>query len=218
MPHEPGTNGAEGSRHVLRVFRLKPGERAKIRTLSEAYDGLFTHFVRGRSKYCDPLNCNPADHRTGRFWKGYASAELWLPRETLWMPIVLEITEALELDLRGRWERGQCWELTREKQVGKRHPPIVGVLVGKAEGKLPPAFGVLDVLTHLYHADGLQLGELNPMPPRVLVAASPGAAPAGPATNGHASAPAADSAEAAKFWQQARARMGEFLKQHNSEN
>lgn len=218
MSDETGANGAQGTRHVLRVFRLKPGERCTVRTLSESYGGLFTHFVRGRSVYCDPTNCNPANHRTGRFWKGYAAAEVWMKPEGLYVPVVLELTEALELDVRGRWKRGQLWELSREKQVGRRHPPIVGVLLGDAPGPLPPAFDCFDVLTHLYHADGIQLEEENPMPPRVMVKASVGAPPPAAPKNGTHAPDPGEAAEAARFWQQARTRMGDFLKSHKNGN
>ena len=45
----------------------------------------------------------------GKSGKGYAHAEIYSRAIKAWNPVVLEITEHLELDLRGQYARGQVW-------------------------------------------------------------------------------------------------------------
>lgn len=164
---------------VLRVFRVKEGTTVHARTLSDGYSGLFTHYVRGRSVYCQGEKCEATVHRTDKVWKGYAAVELWNVATKKWTPAVLEITEALELDLRGLWKRGQVWEFYRDTPIQKKKMPIMGKLLEERDpASLPPAFDFRSVLLHLYHVEAVHLGVLNPMPPRVILADSEGDGPA----------------------------------------
>jgi hypothetical protein len=164
--------------YPLRVARIEPGQREIARMLSERYFGLMTHWARGRSVYCDPTDCCPAVHRTPRYWKGYAAAELWNQQAAKWFPVCLEITEHLELDFRRAYARGQVWELVRGAQTGKKKTPVAGYLLEECdEKKWPAAFDLVPVLRHLYHVERLSLDAKNPLPDRVYVSASDGDAP-----------------------------------------
>ena len=177
MPRPPG--GADRPASTpLRVFRIDPGERWSVLMLDRTYGGLFVHWCRGRNLYCDPRGCDGPLHRMQRVWKGYAAAHLWVPRDTFWLPVVLEITESLELDFRGVYGRGQVWELSRDQLSARRKPPVKGKLVEKRPaGQVPDAFDVRSVLMHLYHVDAIDLTSKNPLPPRQLVEPVGGAPP-----------------------------------------
>ena len=111
---------------ALRVFRVSAGETAILRMVSAGYSGLFTHWVRGRSIYCPGDSCSTATHRAGRIWKGYLFAEQWINPSKLWAPVVLEISEHLELDFRHIYARGQIWELSRKEMFGGNKFPSSG--------------------------------------------------------------------------------------------
>lgn len=164
---------------VLRVFRVEEGTSVHARILSEKYSGLFTHYCKGRSHYCKGAQCEPLLHKMDRVWKGYASVELWNAGMKKWTPVVLEISEALELDLRGLWARGQVWEFYRDRPAKKKPAPTMGKLLEEREpATMPPPFDFKAVLLHLYHVEQVNLGCMNPMPPRVVVVDSDGDGPA----------------------------------------
>jgi hypothetical protein len=163
---------------VLRIFRVEEGTTVHARVLSEGYQGLFTHYARGRSVYCAGEKCDSTVHKLDRVWKGYAAVELWNVATKRWNPVVLEISEALELDLRGLWKRGQVWEFWRDVPTKKKSMPIMGKLHAERDpATFPPAFDYKPVLLHLYHIQAVHLGSLNPMPPRVIVTESEGEGP-----------------------------------------
>jgi hypothetical protein len=157
-------------RYALRVLRVDPGQSFKIRLVSQRYGGLLTHWVRGRSVLCDGNECPALQHRSGTYWKGYALVEQWHGVKALWCPSVLEITENLELDFRGRYKRGQVWLLQRAPQVGRHKTGVFGVLMfeGQQENLRVP-FDFLPVLRNLYHVSTIVLDKDNPMPARILV-------------------------------------------------
>jgi len=164
---------------VLRVFRIEEGTTVHARTLSDGYKGVFTHYVKRRSVLCGGDDCDGPTHKTPKIWKGYAAVELWNAATNHWNPFVLEITESLELDLRGKWRRGQVWEFYREMPTKKKSMPITGKLLEERDpSSVPPEFDYRPVLLHLYHVHAIHLGVLNPMPPRVIVEASEGNGPA----------------------------------------
>lgn len=173
---------ASSSIRTLRVFRVEEGTTSHVRTLSQSYSGLFTHFVRGQgSKYCRGDKCDTITHKLDRVWKGYAAVEVWNVSAENWMPAALEISEALELDFRGLWRRGQEWELFRDFPQGKKKKkqPVIGKLHKEHDpASMPPTFDFRPVLLHLYHVEIIQLGDDNPMPPRIIIADSVGEAPA----------------------------------------
>jgi hypothetical protein len=163
---------------VLRIFRVEEGTTVHARVLSEGYRGIFTHYARGRSVYCQGDKCEATLHKLDRVWKGYAAVELWNVATKKWNPVVLEISEALELDLRGFWKRGQVWEFYRDLPTKKKSMPIMGKLLEERDPlAMPPEFDFKPVLLHLYHVQSIRLDCLNPMPPRVMVTESDGAGP-----------------------------------------
>ena len=164
--------------YVLRVFRVEAGQAHIVRTCSPHYSGLFTHWTRGRSVYCIGADCPSPMHRAGKIWKGYVYSELWLIKEKLWAPIVLEISEHLELDFRHLYARGQLWEIFRGANVRGKQTPVQGKLLEEHDPeKFPPGRDCLPVLRYLYHCDSLVLGEKNPLPDRVIVSYAEGNAP-----------------------------------------
>lgn len=178
----PTSNGQPESKpagRVLRVFRVEPGTTCIARTLSDQYGGLFTHYVRGRSHLCIGEDCQPLIHKTDRYWKGYAAVEIWEQARRVWTPWCLEITEHLELDLRGLFRRGQVWEFWRDGQTGKKATACQAKLLEERDPeKFPKAFDFVPVLKHLYHVPAINLQAKNPLPPRVIVEESEGDGPA----------------------------------------
>jgi hypothetical protein len=151
----------------IEVVRVQAGASALFRILSPSYGGLFTHF-KGRSKYC-PGEDFCLLHKMDRIWKGYCAAEWWLEKEKVWRPCVLEITESLELDMRGKFGRGQVWEVYREQRTSKKAPQVMGKLHETVDvSRLRPPFDVVPVLRALYHSDVIDLSKKNPCAPRLL--------------------------------------------------
>lgn len=162
----------------IRVLRVEKASKIVVRTLSNRYGGCFTHYTKDGSKYCPGRDdCNY--HRLDRVWKGYACVEKYEQTSNLWLPFVLEITEALEQDLRGRWQRGQVWQLERDAPAtAKKKPPVRGKLIEECNpDTFPPAFNLQPVLLWLYRVHEVRLDHENPMPARVRLAPSPGPAP-----------------------------------------
>lgn len=154
----------------LRVHRIEPGTISVVRCLSAIIGGLFTHYQRGRSVYCEGLNCPPALHRMDRVWKGYIAGELHKPADDLWYPVVLEITEHAELWMRERYGRGQIWAFRRQPELkGKRSPVEPELLETRDPEGVPKPFDIVGCLLHLYHRDSLDLTQRNPLPPRLCL-------------------------------------------------
>lgn len=183
-PHN-GTNGHANDdgeivqeTNALRVYRVNPGDVVHLRTLSDGYGGLFTHFFKNRSYYCSGPDCNSMYHKMPRIWKGYSAVEIYSVEKKKWRPFVLEISEHLELDFRGIYKRGQVWELYRTLQTGKKATPVQGKLhEERGPSSVPAAFDIRPVLLHLYHCMAVSLDAKNPMPPRTFLADSDGDAP-----------------------------------------
>lgn len=167
--------------YTLRILRIAAKQRLTLRTISPHYGGLYTHWYKGRSHYC-PGREECQLHRSDVVWKGYAAVETWDQTQALWFPWVLEITEGLELDFRGRWDRGQVWEVWRIEDNRKRDTtPIRGKLLEERNpDDFPPAYDLRPQLMHVYHVRELRLDQLNPLPPRQLVKPNPGAPPIRP--------------------------------------
>jgi hypothetical protein len=167
----------DGAFRAVRVLAIAANVQYTIRFLGP-YEGLLTHWVRGRSVPCEgPNTCPIAIHRCRTVWKGYAPIEQWDQVTECWWPAVLEITEALEELLRGRKLRGEVW-LVGRPQEGRRPAPVCGVLHERCqESALPPPFDVTPVLLRFYHCSTLVLGVINPIPSRVVLPASVGQPP-----------------------------------------
>lgn len=164
---------------VIRNFRVEPGTVAFVRLLADFYGGLFTHYYRGRSTVCQGKDCQSLVHKVDRTWKGYCPAELYSESKKAWLPICLEITESLELDMRGIFARGQMWELWRELPPKKGATPVQGKLHPPQEWRnLPRPFDIIPCLRALFHTDFIDLGTKSPIPARVYQTASEGDTPA----------------------------------------
>lgn len=182
--------------YALRVFRVEPGMQVFVRMLSPEIRGVMTHFHRGRSQVCMGDDCPPAMHREKQFWKGYVACEFYDKKPKLWFPTVLEVTECLELDMRGIIERGQVWELFRHAEA-KKGEPVRGALHETLDAaKLRDPFDIIPVLRTLYHCLGVFPASVkNPLPPRVLIQPTSDDAPQVLASQEAADSPASYDAE-----------------------
>ena len=179
-----GVDGPSTGLTALRVWRVEQGVSAIVRILSpvpgKRVRGCFTHWGRSKSVLCLDGDCPAPLHKQGGVWKGYLAAEVYNQTERHWCPVALEITEHLELDLRGLIDRGTVWELSRPLSERKKHFPVAGVLLEERDPlTFPTAFDLAGCLLHLYHpAPAVNLIHLNPLPPRTLVKPSLDAPPA----------------------------------------
>lgn len=132
--------------------------------------GLDTHWRSGRTIPCPgPDECPVSLHRTALIWKGYGPVEAWESSCRHWRSFVLEVTESLEEDLRGRDLRGEVWQLHRMQKSGKTDP-VAGIFCERLpEHSLSKTFDIVPVLLRLFHVPRLTLGTRNPMPPKVVI-------------------------------------------------
>lgn len=174
-----GGHSEKAVSYRLSVFRIEVSKSHIVRMLSNTYNGLFTHYTRGGSEYCPGEHCGCHLRKLDRLWKGYVAAEVYDQAVNKWAPIVLEITENLELDFRGRYDRGQVWELSRAPKVNGKNQPVKGKLLEERDpNTFPPPFDVKPVLLHVFHVTEIALCWPNPMPSRIVVSHSEGAPPA----------------------------------------
>lgn len=157
----------------VEVFRCTTFEPIFVRMLSESYKGLFTHYIRGRSQYCPGKGCKYPNCETDRTWKGYVAAE-WMMEQgdkALYIPCCFEITEYLELDMRGVYERGQLWEIWKLAETKGKQKPVTGKVNAdpKPDGLRRP-FDILPCLRALYHRDIINLVHPSPCAARVFMA------------------------------------------------
>ena len=202
-----------GGRSQVKVetFRVAEGARHRVQMLSDAIGGILTHWHGGCSQVCAGDGaCPPALHRLKSVWKGYTPVQVWEPQRSRWVPWVLEITEALEHDLRGTIERGQVWELSRLPPTKRKRFPVVGVLLEQPGCKgLRPAFDIRPVLYRLFHVTDLTLDVANPMPaPLILEVENVPAAPPRPIARKPEDLPPADRALVLERLREARADIG----------
>ena len=166
--------------YALRVHRIEPGDNSYVRMLSASYGGCFTHYYQKRSLYCPGEVCKCPVHKDPQCWtwKGYCAAELYDEKNEVWLPVVFEITERLEQDFRKRFARGQVWNVFRYA-IKKSGEPVMGTLHETVDPRtIQEEFDIQPVLRTLYHWSGvIHLDKKNPLPDRVLVAPTKGAAP-----------------------------------------
>lgn len=145
------------------------------------YDGLDTHHTSKQPFPCEGIDrCSYCKRRQGIIWKGYAPVLAWDATKSLWHPFVLEITESLEEELRGRDLRGEVWHLFREGK-GKNNDPLTGLFAERKTGRVViEPFDIVPVLLRLYHVSSLRLGRPNTMPAKLVLPAIAGDAPALP--------------------------------------
>lgn len=135
--------------------------------------GLLTHYESKRSYACDGEGCTRCRKGIDRVWKGYAAILHWDKAGKQWWPNCLEITESLELDLRGRIFHSGMWQLSRKAPTKPgRHPPIVGMELQRGPAPLMcPTFDIMPAVHWLYHDYAIELITPSPIPPRATVTA-----------------------------------------------
>jgi hypothetical protein len=156
----------------LEVLRLpKKGGTATVRCLSEKILGFTTHYSKNGSPPClGEGRCPPSTHKDREIWKGYIAAEEWDEALQLWKPCCCEITEHCELEMRGRYVRGQQWVLKRYPPDSKKPKAIEAKLLSeRSEGVLPPAFELHTCLLIFYHHPIPEKWYPNPLPARQVM-------------------------------------------------
>lgn len=150
----------------LKVFRLKGGCSAHVRLIGVSYGGLIQHYSqKTKGIYCRGDECPPADHRIPWQYRGYTAAEYYNQLRKQWIPVVLEMTELLELTMRPIFRRGQIWLLTKGPDVARRRGKLSGQLLENvAENTLREPFDILPPLRSMYRVLDLVLDKLNPIP------------------------------------------------------
>lgn len=151
--------------------------------LSPEIQGMMTHWIgsksAGRSQHCQgDGNCPDAWHKGDCIWKGYVASYVFDESKLMWFPFVLEITEHLELDLRGQYRRGQIWAIAKKPNGKKKVAALCGQLLETVDQvKVPPTFDILAVLKWTYHVQNLCLGAVSRMPAKIIVAPEVGYIP-----------------------------------------
>lgn len=169
----------------LSVLRIKEKQTAHVLFLDDGpILGMFTHYIGRNSEICHGEECRSCRGKQKRIWKGYRGL-LWhdVAAKT-WVPTVLEVTESLELDFRGKIGRGQEWLLTRGESTATKKATILGTCAGKRE--LPEHLRPFDfhaTIHTVYHDWSIRCEAINPMPARIFVSTVD---LAGPGDNGKA--------------------------------
>jgi hypothetical protein len=182
MPTEEGARRAATSKQTrLRLFRIEPGTSWHVRLLHGTFYGLQAHWDRGRNRLCEVDNCKRCSARLPKVWKGYNCAEVYDSASDLWCPVVLEITESAELDMRDRTKRGQVWLLERAPAHAAQAVPVVATLIEQQDpASVSKPFEIRGVVASVYHYfDPLPPSSSSPAPARVMVAAVKGTPPPG---------------------------------------
>lgn len=156
--------------HKIELYRVRNADAIFIQTLTSDYLGCFTHYRKqSGSEYCG-ANCKHPDHGIKRLWKGYVPVLINVPNTDRWVPFAFEITEHLELDLRGVWGLNQTWEIYRDMTTKTKNGPMYGRLHKDPPWpKLPLPFNILPCLQAVYHVDVVKLDQKSPLPARVYV-------------------------------------------------
>lgn len=210
--------GGSGPWCAVEVLRIETGQTYGVRLLSPAYVGLMGHWYpkgKGHTVYCRGDDCPRHFHSLPRIWKGYGAVEVWQRDGNLWLPMLLELTENVELDFRGRWRRGQVWQVSKPASKKGKRGGVQAVWIRDDDAaKIPPAFEIVPVLQHLYREDAFDLTARNPLRPRVMVQARP----AEVAAQAEPELPAADASEEQRQKQEVLSRMREFAKMPKDPN
>lgn len=162
----------------IEVHRCELGKKVLWAGLSEQITGCMTHWLKGRSRYCGGAECRYQCSRLESLWKGYVAALVYRHESKTWIYGVVELPGHAELDTRGRYARGQIWELSRAvDRRGKQSPVAARFVRDELPQTTPPAFAVEQVLVHLFQEQRLDLRTRNPMPPRLAYAPIPAVLP-----------------------------------------
>jgi hypothetical protein len=154
----------------LAIFRVAHDSNQTILTVADWHgDGLLTHWVKGRSLYC-PGSDSCRTHAVEATWRAYVHVLLWQRDPPLWRPVVLEVTEHLELELRSHYQPGQVWWLARSAKHGKKNSPCRAIQIETRDrAALPPEVDVTPILVRLFHTEGVRQSVKNPMPSKIFV-------------------------------------------------
>jgi hypothetical protein len=168
-PHA-GQEPARTPVHILSV----PQTGYLLVCLAGPIRGVMMHWHGGGSYPCRPDDTCPASiHRSGSTWKGYTPCRQWDHSLGAWVPWALEVTESLELVMRGQDLRGQVWRLARAKRKRKRGQPGATVQGQLEEVRTDPAllvtFDVRLVVERRYHCPPLVWDVPNPLQPKLTV-------------------------------------------------
>jgi hypothetical protein len=133
--------------------------------------GVITHRYQGKTWACPGASpCPAAIHRSMTIWKGYAPGREWDFTTKAWEPCVIEVTECLEEQLRGRQLAGEVWLLTRQATKGKSGKVVGTFLERRQDPELVLAFEILNPLRRLFHQEHFEIGVPNPLAPRLMLA------------------------------------------------
>jgi len=163
----------------VRLLRLKANQRYKVRILSEVtgrIGGEMTVYTPAGSRFV-PSFVSQEESKERFTWKGFLCVLYLVPEECLWRHAVLEVTEHLELAMRGDVRRGQTWLLSRgpDRSKGKRqHPaPVCGVLQATEPAEhWPQPFEMRDVIAGVYgcrKGEVLELATFCPLPDKLFI-------------------------------------------------
>lgn len=122
------------------------------------YEGIYAHPQGKGTKPCAGDRCKHAAHAKETQWQGYAPALVYVEGNVCkWVYCVLQITEALEVTLRGRELRGELWRLRRVQVGDGKARKVVGELVGSwLECDTPPEFDVRPIVHRVTHTALIQ--------------------------------------------------------------
>lgn len=167
---------APASVHPIQVLELPTGLPVYVRFLGPLRQ-LGTHWTGERTEAClEELGCPKDRHGRPYVCKWYASGQEWITADQVWRRVVIEISEALELQFRDRNPRGEVWILTRtmvRKRRGKERrdkTKVTGEFLDRVTlDTLTEAFPVDPVLCHVFRELALPKAlKRNPLPDRPL--------------------------------------------------
>lgn len=167
--------------HPIEVLKVRATDTHYVRFLGPLRQ-LGTHFA-GKSRaplVCwghEPGRCR--NHKLPYKSKWYAPALVYIYDEKVWRRCVVEATEPLERQLRGKVLRGQEWCLRKVKPNPQaKYVQIEGLFIDTpATGNLPEAFPVDPVLQRVFGELELPPPETNFLPERPFAPDEPGAPP-----------------------------------------
>jgi len=126
----------------LRLLRFKHGEWADVWITHHLTDGrvmgCFTRYLGNGSVFVPSHASGEVKEGKPVIWKGYLSAVQYHRDIKKWVPVVLEVTERLEQDLRGRVARGQLWKISRGPKDGNKRIPLRGVMGQQQRPEMTP--------------------------------------------------------------------------------
>jgi len=162
----------------LRVCRVARKAELAIRSLVDVYHGLMTHWAEPSRHCSNDSRCRDCKKGKKQLWKGYFAGEAWDPSREWWLPVVFELTECSELDLRHRFGRGQVWLFSRKAEKADKPNAVTARLLDQLDVEdVPPAFNIEPVLASVYGFQRLPEHVPNPKPDRIFVEPTTGAPP-----------------------------------------